>query len=253
MEYALAILLSAVAMTLIVGGRYLLSSGFFAWLTRRVRPGQYDKLKPQIRREIRWSLLSAAIYGIPAGIVAWGWQNAGWTKIYTDPGIFPLWYLPVSLFLYLFLHDTWFYWTHRLLHRPQWFKAAHAVHHDSRPPTAWAAMSFHPLEAITGAVVIPVLVITIPIHVAVLGLVLLVMTVMGVSNHMGWEMFPRWIVRGRLGQWLITATHHEKHHELYRGNYGLYFRFWDRLCGTDIGLADHGSSFGFAARSKRVR
>ena len=252
MDYALAILVSALAMTVIVGGRYLLTSGFFAWLTVRTRPGQYDKLKPQIGREIRWSLLSAAIYGIPAGIVAWGWQNAGWTKIYTNLDAYPLWYLPVSLFLYLFLHDSWFYWTHRLLHRPRWFKVAHAVHHDSRPPTAWAAMSFHPIEAISGAVVIPALVVAIPIHVGVLGLVLLVMTVMGVSNHMGWEMFPRWLVQGRLGRWLITATHHEKHHELYRGNYGLYFRFWDRICGTDIGLADIGGSFG-AARRKRVR
>ena len=103
MQYAPAILLSALAMTLIVGGRYLLSSGFFAWLTNRVRPGQYDRLKPQIGREIRWSLLSAAIYGIPAGIVAWGWQNAGWTRIYTDPHMYPLWYLPLSLFLYLML------------------------------------------------------------------------------------------------------------------------------------------------------
>lgn len=253
MEYALPVLISAIAMTLIVGGRYLLSSGFFAWLTQRVHPGQYDKLKPQIGREIRWSLLSAAIYGIPAGIVAWGWQNAGWTKIYTDPGTYPYWYLPLSFLLYLFLHDTWFYWTHRLLHRPQWFKVAHAVHHDSRPPTAWAAMSFHPFEAISGAIVIPALVVAIPIHVGVLGLVLLVMTVMGVSNHMGWEMFPRWLVQGRLGAWLITATHHEKHHEAYRGNYGLYFRFWDRICGTDIGLADLGRSFGAAARSKRIR
>ncbi|NQV95037.1 MAG: sterol desaturase family protein [Sphingomonadales bacterium] len=253
MEYALAILISAVAMTLIVGGRYLLTSGFFAWLTDRVRPGQYDSLKPQIGREIRWSLLSAAIYGVPAGIVAWGWQNAGWTRIYTDLNIYPLWYLPLSLFLYLFFHDTWFYWTHRLFHRPQCFKVAHAVHHDSRPPTAWAAMSFHPVEAMSGAIVIPALVVAIPIHVGILGLVFLVMTIMGVSNHMGWEMFPRWLVQGRLGQWLITATHHEKHHESYRGNYGLYFRFWDKVCGTDIGLADLGGSFGASARSKRVR
>ena len=99
MEYALAILFSALAMTFIVGGRYLLTSGFFAWLTGRVRPGYYDRLKPQMGREIRWSLLSAAIYGVPAGIVAWGWQNAGWTRIYTDVDLYGLWYLPLSLFL----------------------------------------------------------------------------------------------------------------------------------------------------------
>ncbi|SNT17678.1 sterol desaturase family protein [Sphingopyxis indica] len=238
MSAALPIAFSALAMTLIVGGRYLLTSGAFALATRLRRPGLYRGLEAQMRREIGWSLASAAIYGIPAGIVAWGWQAQGWTRIYSGVGDYPLCYLPVSLLAYLLLHDTCFYWTHRLMHRPAWFRLAHAVHHDSRPPTAWAAMSFHPIEAVTGAVVIPALVFVIPVHVAVLGAVLAIMTVMGVGNHMGWEMFPRALVHGPAGRWLITATHHERHHAAYRGNYGLYFRFWDKACGTDLGLGD---------------
>jgi sterol desaturase/sphingolipid hydroxylase (fatty acid hydroxylase superfamily) len=233
----LGIILSAVAMTLIVAVRYLATSGLFAWLTARLRPGAHDGLLPQIRREIAWSLASAAIYGIPAGIVAWGWQAQGWTRIYTDWSAFPLWYAPLSLLLYLFAHDTWFYWTHRWMHEPRPFRIAHAVHHASRPPTAWAAMSFHPIEAVTGAVVIPALVFVIPIHVALLGLVLAIMTLMGVTNHMGWELFPRRLVHSRLGGWLITASHHQRHHEEYRCNYGLYFRVWDRFCRTDRGLS----------------
>lgn len=232
-----AIILSALAMTAIVAVRYVLTSGGFAYATRVVRPGLYDGLTSQMRMEIGWSLASAAIYGIPAGIVAWGWQELGWTLIYTDLAAYPLWYLPLSLFLYLFAHDSWFYWTHRLLHRPSWFRIAHAVHHASRPPTAWAAMSFHPIEAVTGAIVIPALVFVIPVHIGVLGLVLAIMTVMGVTNHMGWEMFPRWLVHSRVGHWLITASHHQRHHDEYRCNFGLYFRFWDRLCKTDRGLA----------------
>lgn len=232
-----AILLSVLAMTAIVALRYLAASGIFAAITQRVRPGHHARLGPQIRREIGWSLASAAIYGIPAGVVAWGWQERGWTQIYTGWSDYPLWYLPLAPLLFLLAHDTWFYWTHRLMHRPAWFRTMHAVHHASRPPTAWAAMSFHPWEAITGAVVIPALVFLIPIHVAMLGLVLLVMTVMGVTNHMGWEMFPRRLVHSALGGWLITASHHQRHHEEYRCNYGLYFRFWDRLCGTDRGLS----------------
>lgn len=233
----LAAAASAVAMTLIVGLRYLATSGFFAWLTGRLHPGLYKGLEPQMKREVGWSLASAAIYGAPAGLVAWGWQNRGWTQIYTDVAAMPLWYLPVSLLLYLFLHDTWFYWTHRWMHIPRWFRLAHAVHHASRPPTAWAAMSFHPIEALTGALVVPLLVFVIPVHVGVLGLVLLIMTVMGVTNHMGWEMFPRALVHSKAGNWLITATHHQRHHDEYLCNFGLYFRFWDRLCGTDRGLS----------------
>jgi lathosterol oxidase len=244
-----ALLLSALAMTLIVGVRYLAVSGGFAWATTRRHPGLYAGLDKQMRREIGWSLASAAIYGVPAGILAWGWRTHGWTRVYTDLHAYPLWWWPVSVALCLFAHDTWFYWTHRWMHRPRPFRIAHAVHHASRPPTAWAAMSFHPWEALTGAVVIPALVLLIPLHVAALGLVLTIMTVMGVTNHMGWELFPRRMVQGRAGGWLITATHHQRHHADYRCNYGLYFRFWDRLCGTDKGLG----SFGDDARGVRMR
>ncbi len=234
---AAAAAFSAIAMTVIVALRYLVTSGAFAWATSRVRPGLYRGLDKQIRMEIGWSLASAAIYGIPAGIVAWGWQDRGWTRIYSNAGDYPLWWLPLSLFVYLFAHDTWFYWTHRWMHWPRPFRMAHAVHHASRPPTAWAAMSFHPIEALTGAIVIPALVFLVPVHIAVLGSVLAIMTLMGVTNHMGWELFPKALVHSALGGWLITASHHQRHHEHYQCNYGLYFRFWDRLCGTDKGLS----------------
>ena len=241
----IALPLSAALMTLIVGVRYLVVSGAFAVVTQRRHPHLYTGLTAQIRREIGWSLASAAIYGIPAGIVAWGWQHRGWTRIYSRVDAWPLWYWPLSILLFLLAHDMWFYWTHRWMHAPRLFRIAHAVHHASRPPTAWAAMSFHPVEALTGAVVIPLLVFVIPIHIAALGIVLAVMTIMGVTNHMGWEVFPKRVVNGRLGQWVITATHHQRHHAEYRGNYGLYFRHWDRLCGTDRGLG----SFGAAGRA----
>lgn len=227
---------AAVAMTAIMAGRYLLSSGGFALLTKYRKPGLYRGLNGQIRSEIYWSLVSAAIYGIPAGIVAWGWQERGWTRIYTTVDAYPLWWLPGSVAVFLLMHDAWFYWTHRLMHIPWIYRRAHAVHHASHPPTAWAAMSFHPWETLTGAVVIPALVLTIPIHVGALLAVLTVMTVMGITNHVGWEMFPKWLVQGPAGKWLITASHHQLHHQRNKCNYGLYFRFWDRLCGTDRGL-----------------
>ena len=186
------------------------------------------------------------VYGVPAGIAAWGWREHGWTRIYTDVRAYPLWWLPVSFVACLAIHDTWFYWTHRLMHAPWLFRTIHAVHHDSRPPTAWAAMSFHPWEALTGTFVIPALVFILPLHAGVVLAVLLVMTVMGVTNHMGWELFSPRLVHGPAGNWLITATHHQLHHERYRYNYGLYFRFWDRVCGTDRGLGrfDDGRSRG---------
>ncbi|WP_246604741.1 sterol desaturase family protein [Aquisediminimonas sediminicola] len=234
----LALIASALVMSIIIFVRYVLTSGLFDWLTRRQMAGLYRGKWPQIRREGFWSLLNCIIYGVPAGIVAWGWQAHHWTRIYDDAHAYPLWWLPLSVFAYLALHDAYFYWTHRWMHRPRVFGIAHAVHHESRPPTAWAAMSFHPYEGLTGAIVIPALVFFIPIHVGALALVLTIMTVMGVTNHMGWEMFPRWLVRSRLGAYLITASHHQRHHDQYLCNFGLYFRWWDRWCGTDKGLSN---------------
>ncbi|MFN9632635.1 MAG: sterol desaturase family protein [Erythrobacteraceae bacterium] len=233
----LALLIVSLAVTIIVALRYVLTIGLFALATALMRPGLYAGRGEQIAREIRWSLLSAAIYGAPAGNVLWGWRLHDWTMSKADWAALPLWYHPLSVLIYLAVQDTCFYWSHRWMHQPRWFRLAHAVHHDSRPPTAWTAMSFHPVEAVAGAIVVPVLVLVVPIHLAMLGLVLTIATVMGVTNHMGWEMFPRWLVHSTLGNWLITASHHERHHEEYKCNFGLYFRVWDRLCGTDKGLS----------------
>jgi len=234
----LALLIAGAAMSAIVLVRYFLSSGLFAWITRTVRPGLYDDLGPQIRGEIGWSVIAAFIYGVPTGVVFWLWNHQGLTLLYTEWNAYPLWYLPLSVLIYLFVQDSWFYWTHRAMHgSPRLFRLAHKVHHDSRPPTAWTAMSFHPIESVSGAIVVPLLVFLVPIHIAMLGLVLMIATIMGVTNHMGWEMFPKRLVHSPLGDMMISASHHEKHHEDYRCNYGLYFRFWDRVCGTDRGLS----------------
>ena len=238
MSAPMLLVLALLGTSAIVAIRYAVVSGAFHALTQWRRPGSYAGLGRQIRREVGWSLVSAAIYGIPAGLVLWGWAHHGWTRIYADWSAYPLWYAPLSFMLYLLAHDTWFYWTHRALHRPALFRRYHAVHHAGRRPTAWTAMSFHPGESVTGAVIIPLLVFLIPIHIGVLGAVLMVMTVFGVTNHLGWEIFPRGWIRGGAGRWIITASHHQRHHEHYGCNFGLYFRHWDRWCGTDRGLSD---------------
>lgn len=239
---ALALLSAALGMTVIVALRYFAVSGFFAALTLRRHPDAGPaaaKRSSQVRREIGWSLVSAAIYGIPAGLAGTAWHEYGLTAIYdsTPQGFLGLLALPASVLAYLALHDTWFYWSHRWMHRPKLFAAVHATHHASRPPTAWAAMSFHPWEALSGAFVVPLLVFVVPIQVGALMVVLSIMTFNGVTNHMGWEIYPRSWVAGWWGRVMITASHHHLHHRHYRCNYGLYFRFWDKVCGTDRGWA----------------
>ncbi len=238
---ALPFAIGIAATSVIVALRYLIvSGGFAAWTRARgivAGPANPDRRAAQIRREIGWSLLAAAIYGIPAGFALVAWHEFGWTRIYDAPLALGWAWLPASVLVYLAVHDAWFYWSHRLMHRPWWFARVHAVHHGSRPPTAWAAMAFHPWESLSGAWLFPALVLVVPIHWGALLAVLTVASFFGVTNHMGWEIFPRRFVRGAGGRVLITASHHHLHHRHYNCNYGLYFRGWDRLCGTDRGFA----------------
>jgi len=186
-----------------------------------------------IRSEIRWSVISSLIYAIPGAIVLEAWKDGG-TAMYVEVSNFGWLYLVASIFVYLFLHDTYFYWTHRLMHRPKIFKVFHRVHHESRQPTPWAAFSFHPYEAIVGAIFLPCLIFFVPIHVGAVLFILMLMTLCSVINHTGFEIFPdRWL-RGFLGKHFITAAHHNLYHQRYQCNYALYFRFWDRLMGTDV-------------------
>ena len=71
-----SVLASAIAMTVIVAVRYLITSGMFAWATHKVRPGHYAGLDKQIRSEITWSLATAAT-GLATGPVSLGLARIG--------------------------------------------------------------------------------------------------------------------------------------------------------------------------------
>ena len=36
-----------------------------------------------------------------------------------------------------------------------------------------------------------------------------------------------------IGKFFSTPTNHIQHHDSFKGNYGLYFNFWDRWMGTN--------------------
>lgn len=234
----LAVLITTLWLSAIIGVRYLLIAGTVWWTLWGRKAGvgrQLNRDRPSRRlmlQEIRYSLISTPIYALPAAIALEAWK-AGGTKLYLDPGLYGWWWLPVSLVLLMLIQDAHYYWTHRLLHHPRLFPIAHAGHHRSREPSPFASFAFDPVEAVVTAWVLPLLVFLIPINLWVVVVLLTLMTVTAVMNHCGWEMWPdRW-VRSGPGAQLITATHHSRHHTHMKTNYGLYFRLWDRLCGTD--------------------
>lgn len=156
-----------------------------------------------------------------------------YTQIYENIADFSTWWILVSLFLSLVLHDTYFYWMHRILHHPKLYKQAHLIHHQSTNPSPWASFSFHAFESVAEAMIVPIIIFTLPMHKFTLLLFGIVSTMINVYGHLGFEIMPKWFRKTWLFEILNTSVHHNLHHEKFTGNYGLYFRVWDRLMGTE--------------------
>src|SRR5690606_28803648 len=111
-----------------------------------------------------------------------------YTKAYQDFGEYGWGYFFVSLAAILLIHDTYFYWMHRLMHHPRLFNALHRVHHVSTNPSPWAALSFQPAEAFIEAAVVYVIVFALPVHRAAILTWLLIMMLYNVYGHLGYEL-----------------------------------------------------------------
>ena len=188
--------------------------------------------KKQMRYEIFYSVISAGIFAV-FGVGMYGLWLEGRTAVYVEVKEYPLWYIPLSIVLALFIQDTYYYWLHRWMHIPKVYKYFHKVHHNSVHTSVWTSFSFHPLETIAQAVILPLIIIFLPLHTYAILAILLIMTISATINHAGVEIYPG----GRYGKWfgklVVGATHHDVHHRRFLCNYGLYFTIWDRLMGTE--------------------
>jgi Delta7-sterol 5-desaturase len=201
---------------------------------RHRRIARHDPTAAQVWREIKHSLRSIAIFGLVAAGIVYA-ALSGWTRLYihSDYHGWP-WFL-LSIATMIVVHDTYFYWTHRLMHHRRLFKFFHRTHHLSTSPTPWAAYAFSPSEALVQAGIGPLIVFTIPSHPGAFAIFMIWQITFNVLGHCGYEVLPNWFLKSRSGCILNTVTHHAQHHEKFRANFGLYFNVWDRLMGTNHG------------------
>lgn len=221
-------------------GRYVLFAGV-AWLLGYVwfrRRWAFRKIIPayptsaDVRREFGWSVLTVLIYGLVGAASLW-MARQGWTRLYRHVDDYGWAWFAASIVLVILLHDAYFYWTHRLMHHPRLFRWFHRVHHESTNPSPWAAYCFAPLEAVVQAGIFPLAIMVMPLHPLAFLVFMVWQITFNVLGHTGYEYHPRWLMDTWLGKFLNTPTNHVQHHEAFRGNYGLYFNYWDRLMGTN--------------------
>jgi len=225
---------------LLINARYWFFASI-AWLLL-YRPSQFGSWRlPVIKTsatrsqqimEMGYSFLCSFIFA-GAGLLLGGLWQAGITQIYLPFSKWDLVYIPVSAFFLIFFHDAYFYWTHRWLHLPKVFKRFHSVHHASRETSPWSSFSFHPLESLINALALPLIVLFLPVHPLLILFHLTLMTLTAVTNHVGVEILPRFLVSFGFHRYWISGYHHGQHHVLYKYNYGLFFCWWDRWMGTE--------------------
>ena len=207
---------------------------FWVWKWDALEHRRIQARRPSRRaltREVRYSMSTAVIFGT-VGFAVYHLERAGLLRVYETVDQHGWLYYAASIAIAIVFHDTYFYWTHRAMHHPRLFRAVHRVHHLSTSPSPWAAYAFSPLEAVVEALVVPLLLLVVPMHESAVFVFLLYMIVMNVIGHLGIELFPRGFARSRWWRWHSTSTHHNLHHRDFRGNYGLYFTWWDRWMGT---------------------
>ncbi|MBN9296811.1 MAG: sterol desaturase family protein [Filimonas sp.] len=222
-----------------VASRYFIAAGllwliYYVLIRKKIAFKKIQLRFPEskdYKREIGYSFISMIIFaGVPSLVLFTPLRQ--YTQYYADIHAHSMLYFWLAFPLMFILHDTYFYWIHRAMHHPRLFKLFHLVHHKSTNPSPWAAYSFHPLESASEAFIFVILVVVMPITKIHLGIFFGFMILYNVYGHLGWEIYPKGFSKNWFGKWINTSVNHNQHHQYFKGNYGLYFLFWDRIMGT---------------------
>jgi lathosterol oxidase len=221
-----------------IGSRYFLMAGIVfvlfyiifkkMMLLRKVQ-SKFPKSK-DYGRDMFYSAISVAIFAC-ISVCTFTFLKP-YTNMYDDIDKYGMPYYFFTFIWMFFLHDAYFYWSHRLMHHPTVFKYVHLIHHKSTNPSPWTAYAFHPFEAVIEAAIITVIAFSIPTHRSAIMIYTLFQITYNVYGHLGFEIFPKKFNTHWFGKWLNTSVAHNMHHKYFVKNYGLWTTIWDRMMGT---------------------
>lgn len=198
---------------------------------RKIQTKDFNSQK--IKHDIIWSAVNRFLLTFVTIAIAWAIAK-DYSLIYYDTAKYGgILYLIFSFFLVFLIHDTYFYFFHRLMHTKLLMSKVHKLHHHSTDPTPFTGYAFHPWETVIEFAFLPLIIFVIPLHPIVFltwqfgGILLFTM-----YAHLGYEVMPKWWVTNPITKYFNTPTHHNMHHNKFNYNYGLYFNFWDRIFKT---------------------
>ena len=208
-----------------VGGVFLLTDYLLkSWfLKRRIQPQAPSR--KQMLSELRWTVVnyigcSVFFYlAFRLGLIGAG-------RIYSEPNQYGYIWLGLSLPVLLLAGDAYYYWFHRLLHTPYFFKKIHCIHHTSTNPTALSFGTSHPLESILGQpwFILPLIM---PIHGGIFAAYIAITKAVSLYFHIGYEVYPHQFKEKKILRWFGSGTDHNNHHQFQGVNYAIIFHHWD--------------------------
>ncbi len=205
----------------------------------KLYPANFKKFKiqtverqaPQVLLEIKYSLSTVIIQAFSFTLIYWLFKK-DLLQLYLGFGSRGYLTEIAAVLIYLMVYDSYFYWTHRLLHLKWFYQKVHVVHHLSLNPTPFASYSFHPIEAIMSVFYFFPLLYFLPMSFETLLFLLLLTDVGNLAGHVGYDFIPKLMWKSRWGSWITTPTHHNMHHQYSKSNFGLYWRGWDEFFNT---------------------
>jgi len=149
----------------------------------------------------------------------------GWSKMYYNIDDYGWGYLFLSIPLFLVFTDFLIYWIHRGLHLPWMYQNVHKPHHTYQYTTPFSSHAFHFVDGWSQGVTYYIFAYCMPFHYLLFIAMFLFVNLWTVMIHDQVDfMSPSLVV--------LSTGHHTIHHAQFNFNYGQYFTFWDRLCGT---------------------
>lgn len=197
----------------------------------------------QVRDNMFWSLTSG-VAQLTAFQILIMWMMANGYAPTISISENPIWFV-----LALMLLPIWsafhFYWVHRLLHVPFFYKHFHSLHHRNVNIGPWSGLSMHPVEHLIylSSLMIHIIVPTNPVH--------LIFHVIyqgpgAAMSHTGYENL---LIKDKQRMALGTF-YHQLHHRYYECNYGNQEMPWDRWFGTFHNGTEDGT---IATKERRKR